>query len=124
LSKPDEKSGKTRLQVLRDIKKQTGVVAPELQDLPAIPFGADHIWRWYTKLDGKRTAGFSLNPITWADMQAFFALQRITPQQWELDALCDLDQVFIASRIAAKTGVAKGAKALKARMTGKAALQG
>jgi hypothetical protein len=100
---------------------QTGVVAPELKDLPSLPLGTEHIWRWFCDLDAKRTSGWSMNPITWSDIHAYFGIRRVRPQPWELTALARLDDTFITSRIKPVAGSAQGAKALKQRMTGKAA---
>lgn len=122
LTRPDPKTGKSRLQTLKEIRKQTGVVAPELKAMPRVPMGAEHVWRWYLALDARRTAGgFSINPITWSDLAAFFALHRLSPQPWELSAIARIDDTFIESRIGNVAGTATGAKALKQRMTGKAA---
>jgi hypothetical protein len=120
LSKPD-KSGKTRLRTLLEIKAQTGVVAPELKALPEIPFGTTHIWQWFSDLDSKRQAGMAINALSWSDIEAYFRLRRIIPMQWELDAIVKLDNAFLASRYDNTTGRAKGASSLKRQMRGEAA---
>lgn len=119
LSKPDKRTGKTRLQILLDIQRQTGVTAPELKDLPEVPSEAAHVWRWFCALGGARGSGMAINPIAWSDMTAFFALAGVKPAGWEVEAIRGLDDAYLLSRTDDKGGVVKGAKALKGRMTGK-----
>lgn len=121
MSKLDEKTGKTRLRLLHEIREQTGVVAPELQALPELPRGTEHVWRWYCELDAKRQAGVSVNALSWGDIQAYFALKRIEPTAWELETLVKVDDAFLASRYDNKAGVTKTAKGLKRQLSGKAA---
>ena len=54
-------------------------MAPELKTLPRLPFGSEHIWHWYNELDYRRTSGFSINPLTWSDIHAYFAMLRVRP---------------------------------------------
>lgn len=98
LSKPDEKTGKTRLQTLLDIKKQTGLVAKELEDMPHVPYAAEHIWRWFLALSSRRTYGMGVNPITWSDINCFFSLMRISPNSWEIVAIIRLDDAYLLSK--------------------------
>lgn len=118
LSRPDPKTGKTRLRILHEIREQTGVVAPELKALPRLPFGSEHIWQWYNDLDGRRTSGFSINPLTWSDIHSYFTMLRVRPQSWEVRALVTIDDHFIASRINPVAGTVKGAKALRRGIKG------
>lgn len=97
------------------------MVAPELKALPELPRGTEHIWKWYCELDAKRQAGMSINALSWTDIQAYFALRRIEPASWELDAIARVDDAFLASRYDNKVGVTKSAKSLKRQMSGKAA---
>lgn len=53
-----------------------------------------------------------MEPISWADMQAYFGLMKIRPHRWEVDAVRALDDAFLDSRNKPKS-VAKGAGALK-----------
>lgn len=97
------------------------MVAPELQSLPELPRGTEHIWRWYCELDAKRQAGMSINALSWTDIQAYFALKRVKPLVWEIETLARVDDAFLASRYDNKVGVSKSAKTLKRQMSGKAA---
>lgn len=119
LSKVDKATGKTRLQTIHEIAKQTGVLAPELEHPVHLPLEAEHLWRWYADLDAGRSAGFDLNPISWSDMRAYFALHRLRPKPWELQALRALDDAYLGSRTNAPTQKATGAGALRRRITGR-----
>lgn len=120
LSKPDEKTGKTRLRLLTEIREQTGIVAPELEALPELPDETAHIWQWFVDLSSARSAGFSINAISWTDIWSFFALKRIQPDPWEVQTLRAIDDAFIFSRIDKASGATADAKSLKQQMTGNA----
>jgi len=114
-----DKTGKTRLQILHEIRSQTGVVAPQLRDLPDVPLEGAHVWRWFCDLGSARSSGMAINPISWNDMNAYFTLQRITPAQWELAAIRALDDAYLKSRDKGSAVVVKGAKGLNSMMTRK-----
>lgn len=61
----------------------------------------------------------AMEAISWTDVESYFRLIGVKPMRWELRAITELDAAFIASRFSQKTGVVKGAKALR-RMTGAA----
>ena len=46
--------------------------------LPTLPDKGAYLWRWYQELDGDYSA---------VNMKAYFDLQNIEPESWELDAL-------------------------------------
>lgn len=113
LSKPDKETGKTRLKLLIEIRDQTGIIAPELKNLPQCPDEMAHVWKWFCDLSRARRAGFGLEAITWPDMQAYFSMMGISPMRWELEAIGRLDDSFITIH-QGKSGMrVKGAKALK-----------
>lgn len=107
------------MELLIEIKEQTGVVAPELAALPVLPEETAHIWDWYRSLSGARSAGLSINAISWSDMGAYFHLNRIHPDVWEVEALRALDGAFLESRTSKVTSGAKDAGALRGQITGK-----
>lgn len=121
LSKPHPGlQSKTRLQVYRDVYRQTGVLAPELEALPVLPVEAEHVWEWFCELGGARSNGMEINPISWADIAAFFGLIRVRPNPWEFRAIRALDRAYIESRAYdEKGGVVAGAKAMKQLAPGK-----
>lgn len=119
LSIPDEKTGKTRLQTLLEILKQTGVKAPELASLPRLPVEVAHIWDWFGDLNSARGAGMALEAISWSDMRAYFEMVSVKPTRWEINALRRLDGAWLESRSGRKKKAAKGARALGSAITGK-----
>lgn len=120
LDRPDSESGKSQLQIELEKQKQIrGYKSRILRDAPHVPLGLEYLWDWYQTLAARRTAGFSLNPITWSDMQACFTLLRIRPEVWEVDTICQIDTAFIMSRVSKTTSVVSGAVALKDKVPAK-----
>lgn len=102
------------------MRKQTGVIAEELRTLKPLPAETKYIWSWFEDLSAARGAGFSIEPISWGDMRAYFDLIRLQPARWEVSALRRLDDAFLTSRITKAVATAGTAKSLGARITGKA----
>lgn len=116
LSIPDPTlKDKTRLQVLMDIKAQTGIEAPELKSLGVCPPATQHVWDWFCDLSRARTFGMTANPITWPEMSAYFGLMGIKPCRWEIEAVKRVDETFLDR--GSLTESAGGAGALMTRMT-------
>jgi hypothetical protein len=82
-----------------------------------VPEETAHIWEWFCALSRARSAGFAVDAITWSDALAYLTLIHVKPQRWELTALFALDDAFLSSRADNNIGVAKGAKALKGKMS-------
>lgn len=60
------------------------------------PEAVSYLWHWFLSLHGARgSSGFGPNPISWADMQAFFSLHGLRPTATELDLLRRLDAVAL-----------------------------
>ncbi len=114
LDKPNPETGKSQLQLELEKQKQIrGYRSRVLREAKRIPRGLEYLWDWYQALADRRTAGFSLNPLTWSDMQACFALLRIHPEVWEVDTICQIDTAFIMSRVSTTTATVADATALK-----------
>lgn len=113
LSRRDDHTGKTRLQTLLDIKEQTGIVAPELDNLPVVPEGVEHVWQWFIDLSRAREVGFEdVQVIAWRDMWAYFDLMGIAPERWEVRAIRALDDLYLTVRNSGTTAKAAGAQQL------------
>jgi hypothetical protein len=98
------------LRVYQDIYRQTGVLAPELEQLPSLPSITKHIWGWFCDLGRTRDVSFSAQAITWRETLAYFTLIGVRPEHWELEALVRLDAAFMDSRSA--TDAVKSATAM------------
>lgn len=102
------------------------MLAPELAQLARIPAAAEHVWSWFCNLSPTRRMGYAAaEPLSWSDIEAYFRLLGVAPLRWEVAALRRLDETYLASRAPdrpAAAGAIGGAKALKRRMTGRAAL--
>lgn len=83
-----------------------------------MPVETQHVWRWFCALGSARTSAMATNPISWSDMHAYFALHRICPEAWEIDAIRGLDEAYMISRSeGGATAVVKGAQAFKDAIT-------
>jgi hypothetical protein len=89
--------------------------------MPRLPDETAHLWGWFLDLNGTRSAGFTINPIGWSDIHAYFQLQRIRPDGWEIATLRALDDAYLSIQNDDTSGTVAGAKALKGQMTGNAA---
>lgn len=101
MSRPDRQFGdKTRLQVLLDVRRQTGVIAPELKRMPTLPFSVAYLWEWFCDLSRGRgvDASGSPRPLTWEAIWAFFDLLKIAPLDWEIRGIIRVDEAYLDSR--------------------------
>lgn len=103
-----------------EIARQTGVVAPELQTLPSVPYETRHLWRWFCDISRARTAGWGVDPISWTDAWSYFRMLRIRPQPWEVEAIRALDDAFIFSRQQKTAGTVRQAGDLRRKLSGSA----
>lgn len=70
----------------------------ELQDLATLPDSMGYVWGWFIELHNARTSnGFGLNPITYVDMQAYFDLYQIVPQDWQVQLIKQLDSIALSA---------------------------
>ena len=91
-----EEDGSTLRDHLENVKKLTGKT-PEQLIMPEFPEMCVSVWEWFLKLHSRRTyGGFSANPITYSEMKAFFDLECIIPQPWEIKGIIELDTVMLS----------------------------
>lgn len=79
------------------IEKTTGKPQEKLQT-GEVPNVCSHVWNWFLKLHKKRSSnGFSVNPITYTEMQSFFKLHGLVPENWEIELIEALDDIVLDS---------------------------
>lgn len=62
-------------------------------ELPQI---ATHVWEWFLVLSGGRQVGMNgSSPLSSMEILAFFQLEGIAPESWELNAIRRLDRVAL-----------------------------
>lgn len=67
-----------------------------LEEGPRCPPEAMHLWEWFRDLSFRRLpGGFGPSPITFGEIAAWQSLRRIRLDSWELDALLELDTLFL-----------------------------
>ena len=77
---------------LEKVEQQTGIRPPQLDSGGDLPENFRHVWGWFLDLSEAR-AGY--NPLSFAEIEAFFRLQRIAPYAQEIEALRALDQEWL-----------------------------
>lgn len=96
-----------------DVKRQTGIEAPELTQIPPLPVEAAYLWGWFCDLSrarGRDAAGAPL-PVAWEAIWSMFGLLRIEPLPWEIQAIIRLDDAYLDSRCSEFAGPAAGSAA-------------
>lgn len=69
---------------------------PELQG-PDMPPEAERVWRWFVRLNSTRPSGMGVSGIPETEMAAFFRTRRLSPMQWEIEAITALDAIYLAN---------------------------
>lgn len=67
-------------------------------DLPEVAW---HVWEWFLQLSGSRQSGIA-GPVPLSNLEilAFFQLEGVSPDGWELQAIRALDRVAMESAAA------------------------
>lgn len=61
---------------------------------PPFPEALRHVWTAFCRLSARRGAGFSINPISWPDIDAYTRLSRMPLAPWEVRLIEELDDMF------------------------------
>lgn len=78
------------------MERATGKPPQELLDAPPLPEALAHVWGWFAELSNARGAGaFTLNPISFPDMESWGRLSGNRPTAFEVQLLRRLDEVFL-----------------------------
>ena len=69
-----------------------------LLDLIRLPESMQITWSWFIDLHNSRTStGYGINPITYSCINGYFSVFGITPDEWQIRAIKQLDTVAINS---------------------------
>lgn len=61
-----------------------------------LPAGGELLWQWFKDLSSTRTAhAAGANPISFAEMEAYFRLRRVSPGEHHVDILLAMDAAFL-----------------------------
>ena len=69
---------------------------PELHG-PELPAEAERVWGWFVRLNSTRPSGMGASGIAETEIAAFFRNRRLSPMQWEIDAITALDSVYLSN---------------------------
>lgn len=68
-----------------------------------MPIELGYLWAAFCRLSARRGSnGFGLNPIGWADIDAFVRLSGTTLMPWEIRVIEQLDDLFRIEQVKAK----------------------
>ncbi|UXN64407.1 hypothetical protein N8E89_00510 [Phyllobacterium sp. A18/5-2] len=76
--------------------------------MPEAPDYTDYIWDWFVKLHNTRQMGFSANPISFLEIEAFCRMTGAIIDPWELSVIRRIDQAVLA--VINKTGMSEPAE--------------
>lgn len=81
--------------------RQTGIKPQMLIDAPALPDGCAQLWSDFTELHGSRAStGFGPARITYADIDAWQRVNRVTLAPWHIEAIRKADNAYLADHAA------------------------
>jgi len=81
---------------LKSVQQQTGKVPKELEGLVELPQSCWEAWKWFIKLHSRRSSsGFSVNPLQYSEMLAYFKIQGVQPEEWEVRLIEKWDDVVL-----------------------------
>ncbi|MCO4316346.1 hypothetical protein M8997_004055 [Phyllobacterium sp. 21LDTY02-6] len=63
--------------------------------MPEPPDYTDYIWDWFVQLHNLRSIGFSANPISFLELEAFCRITGALITPWELSVLRRIDQAVL-----------------------------
>lgn len=92
--KADKESKKTRYQLLLEMSEELGELE-ELENAPKIPDFYSHAWGWFLDLNSSRQSGFSSNPISYTEIDAYSRLMMIDMDRDDVEAIKIIDSVYL-----------------------------
>lgn len=70
---------------------------------PPLPDALIYLWSAFVRLRRRKGSnGFAVSPIEWPDFDAFLRLSGVRLAPWEVSAIEDLDDIFIAAQTPGK----------------------
>lgn len=81
---------------LESVWRQTGHKPKELEELKVMPEVFSALWEDFINLNNTRTSnGFGANAISYTELQAYYSLNQIPVQPWEIQVLRYFDNVVL-----------------------------
>lgn len=83
---------------LNNAWEQSGIMPAELAEAPPLPAPGAYLWEYFVDLHNRRANnGFGHVPLTFLEVEAWKSARRRSLDDWELDAILDIDTAYIAS---------------------------
>jgi hypothetical protein len=80
---------------LLKVQEITKRVPIELQNLVELPEVFKYCWQDFINLNNTRQGGFGPQPISYLEMQAYFNLNSVVPEPWEIRIIKVLDKIAL-----------------------------
>ena len=81
---------------LESVWRQTGNKPAELDSIVELPDSMLQVWHWFIELNNARSSnGFGVNPLSYVEIDAYFRLNQITPETWEVSVIKKLDNIAL-----------------------------
>lgn len=87
---------------LEAVARQTGEEVEGLDD-DEPPEDTAYLWQWFCRLSTRRQSGMGPAPLAWPQIDAFFRLQDVVPDDWELMAIELLDNAWLEAAAEAES---------------------
>jgi hypothetical protein len=83
--------------------RKSGIVVPDLDDAPQLPYATQHIWGWFAELHSSRTgSGFAPNPLTYEAIYAWSQLTKNFPTPYEISVIKAIDTAYLSTFVKKK----------------------
>ena len=89
-----QKDGATLRETLESIKKQTGIVPPELETLK-VRQSVMFLWEHFLHLNQTRSSGMGVSAISYSEIKAYCELNDVSFSPYELKVIKSLDGLFL-----------------------------
>lgn len=78
--------------------EQTGVKPELLASAPPLPVEGRSLWAYFCQMHRRRQHGMNgPQPLTFAEVREWAALNRVCLDRWEIDAILGVDDAYIAA---------------------------
>lgn len=76
--------------------------------LPPVPHAGSHLWQAFLCLDDRRSSnGFSVNPISYGEIESFMRLNALSLTPSEVAVLAAMDNEYLSARLSGQTSAPK-----------------
>lgn len=67
-------------------------------ECPPLPEALAYLWQTFCRLHARRASGFSVNPISWSDIDAFMRRAGVRLAPWEVRIIEQIDDAYLSEQ--------------------------